>query len=113
MAVQMEYVYILFTVLFLLMAAWMYNRVKSNRQKYIEENSPAIAGSDSIKGSIENDGRYDEPTSEDLEQMEKLLEEISFSASDIGPTSIKIDTEYVEKNLGELIKSQDLSKFIL
>ena len=45
--------------------------------------------------------------------MEKLLEEISFNASDIGPTSINIDTEYVEKNLGELIKSQDLSKFIL
>jgi len=45
--------------------------------------------------------------------MEKLLEDISFSASDIGPTSINIDTNYVEKNLGELIKSQDLSKFIL
>ena len=45
--------------------------------------------------------------------MEKLLEDISFSASDIGPTSINIDTKYVEKNLGELIKSQDLSKFIL
>jgi ATP-dependent HslUV protease ATP-binding subunit HslU len=45
--------------------------------------------------------------------MEKLLEDISFSASDIGPTSIKIDMSYVEKNLGELIKSQDLSKFIL
>ena len=45
--------------------------------------------------------------------MEKLLEDISFSASDIGPTSIDIDTKYVEKNLGELIKSQDLSKFIL
>ena len=29
--------------------------------------------------------------------MEKLLEEISFTASDIGPTSINIDTEYVEK----------------
>ena len=45
--------------------------------------------------------------------MEKLLEDVSFSASDIGPTSINIDTKYVEKNLGELIKSQDLSKFIL
>tara|TARA_Y100000741_G_C18200859_1_gene537517 strand:- start:48 stop:1196 length:1149 start_codon:yes stop_codon:yes gene_type:complete len=45
--------------------------------------------------------------------MEKLLEEVSFSASDIGPASIEINTEYVEKNLGELIKSQDLSKFIL
>ena len=45
--------------------------------------------------------------------MEKRIEEISFSASDIGPTSIDIDTKYVEKHLGELIKSQDLSKFIL
>ena len=45
--------------------------------------------------------------------MEKLLEEISFTASDISPISIVIDTQYVEKNLGELIKSQDLSKFIL
>ena len=45
--------------------------------------------------------------------MEKLLEDISFQASDIGPTEIIIDEEYVENNLGELIKSQDLSKFIL
>ena len=45
--------------------------------------------------------------------MEKLLEDISFAASDIGPITINIDTAYVEKNLGELIKSQDLSKFIL
>jgi len=42
-----------------------------------------------------------------------LLEDISFSASDISPADININTEYVEKNLGELIKSQDLSKFIL
>ena len=45
--------------------------------------------------------------------MEKLLEEISFTASDIGPAKIIINKDYVEKNLGELIKSQDLSKFIL
>ena len=79
MAVQMEFVYIFFTLLFFLMAVWMYKRVKSNREKYIEENSPVVAGSDSIKGSIENDGRYDEPTSDDLEQMEKLLEDAAES----------------------------------
>ena len=45
--------------------------------------------------------------------MEKLLEDVSFSASDIGPATINIDVDYVNKNLGELIKSQDLSKFIL
>ena len=45
--------------------------------------------------------------------MEKLLEDISYNASDMSPQKIHINTEYVEKNLGELIKSQDLSKFIL
>jgi ATP-dependent HslUV protease ATP-binding subunit HslU len=45
--------------------------------------------------------------------MEKLLEDISYNASDIGPQKVNINTEYVEKNLGEIIKSQDLSKFIL
>ncbi|HJL58403.1 MAG: ATP-dependent protease ATPase subunit HslU [Pelagibacteraceae bacterium] len=45
--------------------------------------------------------------------MEKLLEDVSYNASDMEPQKININTEYVEKNLGELIKSQDLSKFIL
>lgn len=45
--------------------------------------------------------------------MEKLLEDISYNASDIGPKKVKINKQYVEKNLGELIRSQDLSKFIL
>ena len=45
--------------------------------------------------------------------MEKLLEEVSFNASDIGPKKITINKEFVEKNLVDLIKSQDLSKFIL
>ena len=45
--------------------------------------------------------------------MEKLLEDVSFNASDIGPEKILINKEYVENSLGELIKSQDLSKFIL
>ena len=45
--------------------------------------------------------------------MEKLLEDISYNASDIGPQQVKINKQYVEKNLGELIRSQDLSKFIL
>ena len=45
--------------------------------------------------------------------MEKLLENISYNASDIGPKKFNIDEKYVEDHLEELIKSQDLSKFIL
>jgi len=73
------YVYVFFVLLLMLMVAWLYNRVKSNRERFMEENSPAIAGDDSIKGSIENDGRYDEPNKDDLEQMEKLLEDAAES----------------------------------
>ena len=45
--------------------------------------------------------------------MEKLLEDISYNASDIGPKKFHINKKFVEDNLEELIKSQDLSKFIL
>ena len=36
--------------------------------------------------------------------MEKLLEEVSFNASDIGPTKIIINKKFVETNLVDLIK---------
>ncbi|NRB37030.1 MAG: ATP-dependent protease ATPase subunit HslU [Pseudomonadales bacterium] len=45
--------------------------------------------------------------------MEKLLEEISFEASDLGDKSIFIDAAFVDNKLGELMKDQDLSRFIL
>ncbi|MCH9853799.1 MAG: ATP-dependent protease ATPase subunit HslU [Alphaproteobacteria bacterium] len=45
--------------------------------------------------------------------LEKLLEEISFSASDKEGETIKIDAKQVEEKLGPLVKSADLSKFIL
>lgn len=45
--------------------------------------------------------------------MEKLLEEISFTASDRGGEEIIITADYVRDNVEELVKSADLSKFIL
>ena len=45
--------------------------------------------------------------------IEKVLDEISFTATDRGGEKIIIDKKYVEKNLGELVKDTDLSKFIL
>ena len=45
--------------------------------------------------------------------IEKVLDEISFSATDRGGEKIVIDKNYVTKNLGELAKDTDLSKFIL
>ena len=45
--------------------------------------------------------------------LEKVLDEISFTASDRSGEKIIIDKKYIEKNLGELTKDTDLSKFIL
>jgi ATP-dependent HslUV protease ATP-binding subunit HslU len=45
--------------------------------------------------------------------MEKLLEEISFSASETKVDKLKIDKPYVETHLNKLAKQLDLSKFIL
>ena len=45
--------------------------------------------------------------------MEKLMEEISFDASEQAGTSLVIDAAYVEKHLGALVEDEDLSRFIL
>ena len=77
--------------------------------KFEEDGIDTIASlSTEINQNVENIGARRLHT-----VMEKLLEEVSYKASDIGPTEIIINKEYVENSLGELIKSQDLSKFIL
>ena len=45
--------------------------------------------------------------------MEKLLDDISFTASDNDGQELIINKEYVERHVGELAKDSDLSKFIL
>jgi ATP-dependent HslUV protease ATP-binding subunit HslU len=45
--------------------------------------------------------------------IEKVLDEISFTATDRSGEKIKIDANYVKNNLGDIVKDTDLSKFIL
>ncbi|CAO95164.1 HslU--HslV peptidase ATPase subunit [Erwinia tasmaniensis] len=45
--------------------------------------------------------------------LERLMEEISYDASDLNGQSITIDAEYVSKHLDELVADEDLSRFIL
>jgi len=45
--------------------------------------------------------------------IEKVLDEISFTATDRSGEKITINSDYVKNNLGELVKDTDLSKFIL
>jgi ATP-dependent HslUV protease ATP-binding subunit HslU len=45
--------------------------------------------------------------------MERLLDEISFTATDHPGTTLTIDADYVRRQVGALAKNADLSKFIL
>jgi len=45
--------------------------------------------------------------------MEKLMEEISYDASEQAGSTLTIDAAYVEKHLGALVEDEDLSRFIL
>ncbi|MGE4349703.1 MAG: ATP-dependent protease ATPase subunit HslU [Candidatus Berkiella sp.] len=45
--------------------------------------------------------------------MEKLLEVLSFDASELGNETVIIDAAYVEKQLADIVQDQDLSRFIL
>ncbi|MBC6416272.1 MAG: ATP-dependent protease ATPase subunit HslU [Rhodospirillales bacterium] len=61
-----------------------------------------------INASVENIGARRLHT-----VMEKLLEEISFTASDRPGETLRIDAGYVQSRVGELAKNQDLNRFIL
>ena len=45
--------------------------------------------------------------------MERLLEELSFTASDLEQKSISVDRAYVDEHLAGLVSNNDLSRFIL
>jgi ATP-dependent HslUV protease ATP-binding subunit HslU len=45
--------------------------------------------------------------------MEKLLEEVSFEGPDLKKKSVKVDANYVRRQLADIVKDQDLSRYIL
>ena len=45
--------------------------------------------------------------------MERLMDEISFEATDKAGSKMTIDAQYVKEKLGDTIEDEDLSRFIL
>ena len=45
--------------------------------------------------------------------MEKVLDELSFEAPDLKKKAVKVDAAYVNKQLADIVKNQDLSRYIL
>ena len=74
-----------------------------------DDSLDAIAKlADSINGRVENIGARRLQT-----VMEKLLEDISFGATDMGGQTIKVDAPLVQEKVGSLLNNHDLSRFIL
>ena len=45
--------------------------------------------------------------------MEKLLEEVSFEGPDLKKKTVRVDATYVRRQLADIVKDQDLSRYIL
>jgi ATP-dependent HslUV protease ATP-binding subunit HslU len=61
-----------------------------------------------VNGTVENIGARRLYT-----VMERVFEELSFDAPDQAGSSVTVDAGFVEKHLGELTKSSDLSRYVL
>ena len=77
--------------------------------EFAEDAVPAIADlAAEINTAIENIGARRLHT-----VLERLLEEISFTATDRAGETFRVDAAYVRSQVGELAKKGDLSRFIL
>jgi ATP-dependent HslUV protease ATP-binding subunit HslU len=77
--------------------------------KFTEDAIDALAAmAAQVNDTVENIGARRLQT-----VMERVLDEISFEATDKGGETITIDAAYVESRIGDLAKNADLSKFIL
>jgi ATP-dependent HslUV protease ATP-binding subunit HslU len=45
--------------------------------------------------------------------MERLLESVSYDASSLPRSDLTVDAAYVDSHLGDLVKDEDLSRYIL
>jgi ATP-dependent HslUV protease ATP-binding subunit HslU len=61
-----------------------------------------------VNGTVENIGARRLQT-----VMERVLDEVSFSAPDRSGEQIEIDAAFIDRHVGDLAKNADLSRFIL
>jgi ATP-dependent HslUV protease ATP-binding subunit HslU len=77
--------------------------------EFTDDSIDAIADiAVSVNSSVENIGARRLQT-----VMERVLDDISFTAADRSGETVRIDGEFVRKNVGDLAKNADLSRFIL
>ncbi len=104
-----------------------FQRILSEPDASLTEQAIALLGTEEVKLEFTSDGisRIAEvawQVNESTENigarrlhtvMERLLETASFEASDSAGTTVKVDADYVDAHLGDLVQDVDLSRYIL
>jgi ATP-dependent HslUV protease ATP-binding subunit HslU len=102
-------------------------RILKEPQSALVKQYTALLETEGIKLSFSDDAleeiaRFSAQVNEQTENigarrlhtiMEKLLDEISFEGPDLKKKTVRIDGEYVRTQLAEIVKNQDLSRYIL
>ncbi len=102
-------------------------RILKEPQNALSKQYVALMETEGIKLNLTDDGleevaRFAARVNESSENigarrlhtiMEKLLEEISFEGPDLKKKNVKVDAAYVRKQLADIVKDQDLSRYIL
>jgi ATP-dependent HslUV protease ATP-binding subunit HslU len=102
-------------------------RILSETKAGLPEQYVALLGTEGVKLSFTDDAiarvaKLAAEVNEKVENigarrlqtiMERLVEEISFTAEDVGGTTLEIDAAYVERQLSEIVGDTDLSKYVL
>ena len=104
-----------------------FTRILSEPDASLTEQYTALMATDGVDLSFSEDGihriaEFSWQVNERTENigarrlhtvMERLLEEISFEATDRSGGAVVVDADYVEKHLSELAEDEDLSRYIL
>ncbi|MEM7075967.1 MAG: ATP-dependent protease ATPase subunit HslU [Pseudomonadota bacterium] len=102
-------------------------RILKETENALTRQYSALMGTEDVKVTFTEDGisalaRIAAEVNQSVENigarrlytvMERVFEELSFSAPDRAGESVTVDAAFVEKNLGELSKSADLSRYVL
>ncbi len=84
-------------------------RTEGVELEFSDDAVSAIAGiAAKVNGSVENIGARRLQT-----VMERVLDEVSFTAADRSGEKVSVDAEFVDRHVGDLAANADLSRFIL
>ena len=85
-----------------------FKRILQEPKNSLVRQYTALLGTEDVNSRSENIGARRLHTI-----MEKLLDEISFSADEHSGETVKIDSSYVDEKLRDIVSDQDLSRYIL